>query len=435
MPWKSGVCIPIREELSFVLNIQTEAGASSFLQNPSVESPSEPPEGQSPGTQKNIFVYIFLGFLAGIFLNLMPCVLPVLSLKVLSVVSLGKERALKAALFYSLGTWLVFALLAGLMAFSGLMWGQQFQSSGFLIGLGTLVVFFILSLLDLFHFGVLAKTASRFGVSEGGYGEDFFKGILATLLATPCSGPFLGGTLFWASQQSPVTILSVYSSVGLGMASPFFLVVTIPALKKWLPKPGPWMIHFKQGSAFLMMGTLVYLLYLLEAEGRLPALALFIFTAFCGWLFSISHGKGIRLASLILLLGGFVVWNGTSLSAVKRIPLENAFSLEKLEKAAREGQTVVVDFTADWCPNCKVNEKWVLASPEVQNAFKKAGVLFLVADITRKNPEAEAELKRLGGYAIPFLAVYPFGNPAKVKTIRDVYTKKAFLAFFNDYEA
>jgi len=318
------------------------------------------------------------------------------------------------------------------MAFLGLMWGQQFQDPKFLMALGVIVIFFILSLFDMFHVGFLSNKLGGVAVAREGHGGDFFKGVLATLLATPCSGPFLGGTLFWASQQTPWVVFCVYFSVGIGMSVPFIAVVTIPPLKKMLPRPGPWMETFKQGSAFLMMGTLVYLIYLLDDETRVLALSIFVFSSFCGWLFHATRKAPLRLAVGLLFLSGlWVSWGLENSQPSSRSP-KNSFSYERLQQARDEGQTVVVDFTADWCPNCKVNEKLVLESDEVRKAFKKADILFLVADITRKNPVAEKELKHLGGFSIPFLAIYPRGKRSQARTIRDVYTKKKFLTFLEE---
>jgi thiol:disulfide interchange protein DsbD len=403
-------CIPIRETLTTTLQITGSQGSSM---------------------PQSFFLYIILGLVAGLILNFLPCVLPVLSLKILSAISLGKDRARKAAFFYTLGVLSVFAVLASLMAFASFLWGQQFQNPLFLIGTGIFVTLFILSLFDVWHFGAIADVAQNINTSQEGYSGDFFKGILATLLATPCSGPFLGSTLSWASQQNPFVLFCVYFSIGLGMSLPFIAIVTIPALKKLLPKPGAWMTRFKEGSAFFMIATLVYLVFLLENNARIAALLIFVLTAFCGWVFSIAQSKtGKTIAVLLFLLGSFPCYQAVHSSPQAVEIREDTFSPDKVQALRAQGKNVVVDFTADWCPNCKLNEKTVLHTDEVQNIFKENNTVFLVADLSRKNEIAEMELKRLGGYSIPFLAVYPKNLEAPVKTIPDIYTKAVFLDFF-----
>ncbi|MBN2143733.1 MAG: thioredoxin family protein [Candidatus Aureabacteria bacterium] len=413
-------CYPIDEDLSFILPVPASGKPFSFSR-----------ENNAGYSVHETIYFIFLSVLAGFCLNFMPCVLPVLSLKVLSVVTLEKRKALQSALLYSLGVLMVFMALASVTAFAHVLWGQQFQYSGFIISMGILLTLFILSLFEIIPFYFIAATTSAHLGKNQGRMNDFFKGILATLLATPCSGPFLGGTLFWTSRQHPWIIFTIYFFIGTGMVLPFILIVLVPGFRKWLPKPGPWMLRFKEATAFIMMGTLVYLLSLLSEPQRLPALSLFLLTAFFGWFFSISPNKFVKVLSVILFSLATAVFWPSFHSKVEILSGHQLFSIEKVQSALGNDQVVVVDFTADWCPNCKLNEKWVLQSGEVQDFFKEKNILFLTADITRKNREAEEELKKRGGYAVPFLAVYLPGNPMQVETLPDVYTKQQFFEFMN----
>ncbi len=433
-------CIPIRETLHTTIQVQASKNTATTSETSQITETLNMKvlntEGQAPHSP--LFVYILLGLLAGLLLNFLPCVLPVLTLKIISVISLGRDRALKAAFFYTLGVLCVFAILASLMAFASFLWGQQFQDPRFLIGTGIIVTLFILSLFEVWHFDVIVNATQNLDTSQKAYSNkaagtgDFFKGVLATLLATPCSGPFLGSTLSWASQQKPLALFCVYFSIGIGMALPFIAVVTIPALKKRLPKPGAWMQRFKEGSAFLMMATLLYLISLLENDARIPALSIFILTAFCGWIFSIAQSKTGKIIAILLFLCGCLPCYQAMLrkSAPQEEVRENAFSSAKVQEVRAQAKNILVDFTADWCPNCKLNEKLVLHTEEIQNILKENNTIFLVADLSRKNEAAEMELKRLGGYSIPFLALYPKDPNAPIQTLPDIYTKAAFLDFF-----
>lgn len=431
-------CVPIQTVLMIPLGELAPVTSGSLSANGLDSPPAAQVNGRVQSGLPLMLIYMGLGILAGFVLNFMPCVLPVLSLKVLSVLSLGKSRALSAAIFYSLGVLTVFTILAALMAFAGLLWGQQFQEPRFLIGLGVVVIFFILSLFDLFQFNLFSGSAGRLSDTSGqeGIWHDYIKGVVATLLATPCSGPFLGGTLSWASQQTPMVIFVVYLCVGVGMALPFFLIVLIPGLKNKMPKPGPWMVKIREGSAFIMMATLAYLLSILSPQLRMPVLFYFLGVTFLGWLYASFQKYSVRVVSFLILaaISVPVFKPSFTVSDANAKASENQamqFSPDTVEKLRNQGKTVIVDFTADWCPNCKVVEKLVLHAEDVVQYLEQNEVVLLIADLTLKNKVAEDELNRLGGRSIPFLAFYPSDTSGEVLTLRDVYTKDMFYKKLN----
>ena len=437
-------CVPLRSESIVKFNVIDSSSntnisssvneVSSSLGEKGSEIVAQDNKLQVVGGLKDLLSYLFLGFIAGIILNFMPCVLPVLSLKVMSLLNLNKGRAWKSVFFYTLGILVVFAVLSTLMAFAKKMWGQQFQEETFLVVMGLFVIIFIFSLFDVFYLSAGVDGLSVNKPQSEGWKSDFLKGVLATLLATPCSGPFLGGTLAWASQQTPAIIFTTYMSVGFGLAFPFVLLGLIPSFRSFFPKPGDWMVRLKEGSAFLMLGTLVYLLYLITPQMRMLSLGLFVFWAFCLWLYAWS-GKWIRLIAVLCIVGtlsGFHYYKEGSTGAVYLEP-EISFKRTMIDEALDKGSNVIVDFTADWCPNCKLNEKLVLYTSEVQTFFKKNNIVFLKADLTRENPEAQGELERLGGKSIPFLSFYQPGPNKRVATLPDVYTKDYFLEFLEKH--
>ena len=384
---------------------------------------------------------LLLGFLAGVILNVMPCVLPVISIKILSFVQQAKEdraRVFKLGLAFAGGILFVFLILAGLAAFAGQSWGEQFQSSAFLKAMIALVFLFALGMFDLYEFTVPGFVTQTGAETKEGYLGAFAKGMLATVLATPCSGPFLGGTLAWALKQPPLVIFTIFASIGLGMAFPYVVLTAHPAFLKIVPKPGAWMNRFKEFMGFVLMGTVVYLMTILPSNQVVWVVCFCLFLAMGAWIFGKVTGpwkpKGHRLfwrtvALLVIAGGGWL-----SFGVLQPLYSQEAerggwrpFEMGAFLKALEEGRNVVVDWTADWCPNCKFVEKTVLESEPVRKAFRRKKVLLMKADITRKRPLAEALLHRLGSRSIPFLGIFPGNDPYRPWILRDIYTKGALL--------
>jgi thiol:disulfide interchange protein DsbD len=381
---------------------------------------------------------ILFGFVAGIILNVMPCVLPVLGIKIMSLVSQAREepgRVFRLGLAFGAGVMAVFLTLAILAAFSGASWGDHFQSETFLVVMLCTVFVFALGLFDVYIMLVPGGVEAA-GAREGYLGS-FLKGILATFLATPCSGPLLGATLAWALTQPPAIIFAVFTSIGLGMAAPYVLLAASPRLMRYVPKPGAWMETFKHHMGFVLLATVVFLGSLMREELLKQTLAYCLLLAFGAYLWGrYAHGAvpmARRWAWRAVLA---MIAAGTAYACFQpsKPDVWEPYSRAAFEGYQEAGQTVVIDFTADWCLNCKYVEKFVLESEAVQGAFKAKEAALLKADLTRRDPTSDAEKLRteLGSRSIPFLAIFPGNDPRKARVLRDIYTQADVLAILDE---
>ena len=389
--------------------------------------------------------WLLLAFIAGMILNVMPCVLPVISIKILSFVQQAGEdrkRILHLGLAFAAGIVVVFVVLAFLAVNLQLSWGEQFQSQGFLITMIGVVFAFSLSMFGVYELGVPAGVGQlAAGPPREGLGDAFFKGMLATVLATPCSGPFLGSTLTWTLSQPATVIFAVFLSLGLGMAAPYVVLTANPKLLKVVPKPGPWMDTFKHAMGFVLLITVVYLMISLRQDMLLFTIAFLVTVAFgCWWWgrFSLrARSKGRRwltLATALLLIAlgarvSFVEFRGIFLVADDEHGWVD-FEPDVFQAALDDGRSVFVDFTANWCPNCKANEKLVYDSEAVRAALESKGVLMLKADITQDNPKTdmiERLMAGLGARSIPFMAVFGSDRPKEPQVRFDLVGKEDFL--------
>lgn len=396
-------------------------------------------------------IWLLLAFIAGMILNVMPCVLPVVSIKVLSFVQQAGEsrsRILGLGLSFAAGIMVVFLALAGLGAFAGQGWGEQFQSPTFLIVMIGVVFAFALSMFDVFELGVprgvsaLAGRAPREGMVDA-----FFKGIMATVLATPCSGPFLGSTLAWALAQPPLTIFLIFTMIGLGMATPYVILTANPGFLKLVPKPGPWMVTFKHCMGFLLLFTIVYLMISLHQDYLLFTVTFLVFVAMGCWIWGRFANFDQKIAARLATLGivVFVVFGGARIAFVDfrglfagvegggdHIAWED-FDPVKLEAYHEEGRSVFVDFTADWCPNCKYNERFVFEAKPVRELIEARDVVCMRADLTHDNPRTDMMERlrdKLGSRSIPFLAVFPGNEPHRPFVRHDIVTEAQMIEIF-----
>jgi len=374
-------------------------------------------------------VYFLLAFLGGMILNLMPCVLPVLSLKILGFIHQAQESSVKPywhGLMYSFGVILSFWILAGVMIFfrstgEEIGWGFQLQSKPFLIGL--IFVFFVMAMnfFGIFEIGYsLANVGNR--SSTRGLSGAFFGGVLATLVATPCTAPFMGTALGFAVSQSYTVAFGVFSFLGAGMALPYFLLTLFPKLLKFLPKPGPWMNSLKQLFGFILLATVIWLvsILMLQSEGLETARVLFglWFAGLALWILGkgISPEKSILRkmvsAALAVLLFGAGLHESGIFTSAKEAGSEGVYldwkpySEENFQKALSSGQPVFIDFTAAWCLTCQVNERVALNDSEVVRKFKQLEIISLKADWTSRNPEITQALSRYGRNSIPLYVLY-----------------------------
>jgi len=391
----------------------------------------------------SMLVWLALAFLAGILMNVMPCVLPMISIKVLSFVQqAGESRGRVVALgaLFALGIMLVFWALAIAAIMLGLSWGEQFQSDEFLVVVIAVLFAFALSLMGVFTLGVPKQVNTlAAGAGREGLGNALFSGMLATVLATPCSGPYLGSTLTWALAQSPPTIFLIFTVFGLGMALPYVILTAFPKLLTFVPKPGPWMETFKHAMGFLLLATVVYLMRSVRVEMLLFVNAFLVFVGIAVWYWGrfARFGQGpvkrwtVAAATIAIVAIGAQLSFGTMRSAftppepgqghVEWIDFEPELFKEHIES----GRPVFIDFAATWCSNCTWNEKMVFESDEISELLKKKGVVSMRADITHDSPKSrmiERLRAKLGGRALPFLAVFPPDKPGEPFVRPDIVT-------------
>jgi thiol:disulfide interchange protein len=401
---------------------------------------------------RSLVVWLAIALVAGMLMNVMPCVLPVISIKVLSFVQQAGEsrgRMLALGSVFGAGMLLVYWALAIAAMALDLSWGQQFQSFTFMVAMIAIVFAFGLSLLGVFTLGVPKQVNTlAAGMGREGLGNAFFNGMLATLLATPCTGPFLGSTLAWTLSQTHLTIFLIFTMLGLGMAIPYVVLTAFPKLLVLVPKPGPWMETFKQAMGFLLMLTVVYLMISVERHRVLFVNAFLVFVGIAAWYWGRYAKFGQkpikRWATVVVTVAIVVIGAQLSLGTMQdafapaasadtgqaeRIAWEQEF-----DSHIKAGRTVFVDFSATWCPNCIWNEKMVFQSDEIRELMKKKGVVTMVADITNDSPRTrmlEKLRKKLGGRSLPFLAVFPSDRPDKPITRPDIVTIGTMREIFN----
>lgn len=392
--------------------------------------------GPEEGMTGSLGQYLLYAFLGGLILNVMPCVLPVIAIKVLSFVQQAGEsrsRILALNLSYSLGVLIVFLLLATLAAFAGLAWGGLFGQASFIVVMAALIFAMALSLLGVFEIPIPGMLGSVGAEQREGLPGAFLTGIFATLLATPCSGPFLGVTLGWSLQQPPAVVYLIWSMMALGMASPYLLFGFFPGAIRFLPKPGNWMVRFKEFSGFILLGTTIYLVSILSEAYIVPTLVMLLGCGLGLWmvgnLYNLSSPAStrwkVRISALVLtgLMCGFsyrIYAGGVTLDW-------NEYSDEAIAEALENGQPVLVDFTADWCPTCKFVERVSLNTHATQEFVEKHNVLMLKADWTDYGDDIKARLKSLNSDSIPVTAIFTPANPTRPIVLRDLYWQSDLL--------
>ncbi len=383
---------------------------------------------------------IIFGIIAGMLLNIMPCVLPVVSLKVMGFIQhAGKSRKelFLLGLVFSLGIIASFTVLAALAAFFGYKWGGLFQHRLFLVIMTGIVFALALSLFGVYTINIPYFAGRAVKDQANPYVDSFMKGLLATLLATPCSGPFLGGTLTWTLSQSPGVIFLIFICIGVGMSLPYILLTINPRFMKYIPKPGEWLVTFERMMAFFLVFTVIYLVGILDDASIVPMITLLGFIAFGFWQYgrygSVFQTRAKRVISSIALVGIIVSGYFISFDYLYKVKNEavitrNAFSAERFIKNRDSGIISVIEFTADWCPNCRLVEKVTLQSEKVVSSLNDASIDFMVADITGKNLDADRLMHLFQSQAIPLLAIVPPGDTfTKPIILRDIYSEKDVL--------
>jgi thiol:disulfide interchange protein len=378
---------------------------------------------------------IIFGLIAGFLLNFMPCVLPVVSLKVMSFVQHAdkkRKELLKLGIIFSLGILTSFAVLASLAAFFGYKWGGLFQHRLFLVVMTGIVFAFALSLFGVFSINAPAFAGRAMKEKENHYADAYVKGLLATLLATPCSGPFLGGTLAWTLSQRPAVIFVVFICIGVGMALPYVILTVNPKFLKYIPKPGEWLRTFEQIMAFMLMFTVIYLLSVFDTAFLLPMIAFLGFMAVGFWQYgrygamyqsAINRAVSFIILVIIIVSGYFISFHYLYSEKITAEISAHGFSVERLLENKSAGKTSVIEFTADWCPNCRLVEKITLHTDKVAAALRDSSIDFMKADITGRNPAAEKLMLLFQSQSIPLLAIVPPGESFNRPIIlRDIYS-------------
>ena len=394
----------------------------------------------------SFWVMLGYAFIGGLILNIMPCVLPVIALKILSFVNQSREdpgRIRYLGLVYAAGVLVSFLALAAVAigvkaAGHQAGWGMQFGNPEFLVGLTVLVTLVALNLFGLFEVilaGGVMGTVGNLTAKEGASGA-FFNGVLATALATPCTAPILGTALGFAFGQPPWVIVAMLLTVGLGLAAPYVLLCWQPAWLRFLPKPGIWMQHFKVAMGFPMLATALWLFTLtIRFYGKrvwwfalflvLLAMALWIYGEFVQRgrkrrSFAMGIALGLVVAGYLYAVEGQLQWRTPMLETNSPGSLQESpdgiawqrWTPEAVAKGLAEGRPVLVDFTADWCITCQVNQKTSIEITSVREKIKANNALALLGDYTTQPTNITAELQRHGRAGVPMVLVYP-KDPAK----------------------
>ena len=396
---------------------------------------SEPAPGPEEPAPQPLVLILGLALLGGLILNLMPCVFPLLSIKAISIVeSRDRNRGRKLALSFAYvsGVVLTFVGLAALLLLlrhsgAAVGWGFQLQQPSFIAGLSYLFFVMGLSLSGVVEFGARWMGVGQTLAEGGGARGAFFTGVLAVVVASPCTAPFMGAALGYALTQPAAVALLVFAFLGLGLALPLPLLGLVPAFGRLLPRPGPWMQTFKQVMAFPLYLTVVWLLWVLggltDRTGMALALVGMTLIAFAMWLW---HRRGavataFKLAAVLL---AFALLAAPQIRDAGPAPSPSAagqkaaafepWSAERLAALRSEHRTVFVNFTADWCITCKVNERVALASDSVHKAFAENDVVWLEGDWTRSDPAISGVLAQFSRSGVPLYLVYVKGGEPRV---------------------
>lgn len=409
--------------------------------SPEIQDGSPGAIAATPETSGSSFLLILgAAFLGGLILNLMPCVFPVLGLKVMGFVQQAGEdrkKVVSHGLIFTLGVLVSFWVLAAVLLIlraggQELGWGFQLQEPGFVFFLAALLLVFGLNLSGVFELGGSLVGAGSKLQAKSGYGGSFFSGVLATVVATPCAAPFLAPALGAALSVNAFASLVLFTMIALGLASPYLLLSAFPSAIKVLPRPGAWMETFRQVMAFPLYATVGFLLYVLstqlDPDAFLDVLLALTVLAMATWIYGrwnapgrpqVSQRVGLASAVVVFAIG---LWMGlprgpepVNVEAGEVPPVRFVdWSEAKVEELVAAGTPVFVDFTASWCVTCKVNKRVVFGSEEVNRQFYEKGVVALKADWSRSDPAITQALAEHGRSAVPFNLMYLPGRDEPV---------------------
>jgi thiol:disulfide interchange protein DsbD len=413
-----------------------------------------PPPPLSVSQSAGLARYIGFALIGGLLLNLMPCVFPVLFIKALALVrsSTAERRAMRVqGLAYTVGIlvsfWIVVAVLLALRAGGRqLGWGFQFQSPVFVAMIALLLFFLGLSLAGMFEIGLSVTSAGSSLANKHGLAGSFFTGVLAVVVATPCAAPFLGAAIGFALVQSAAMAFAVFTALGVGLALPYLVLAFQPAWTRLLPKPGAWMELLKQATAVPIFATVIWLVWvfaqLAGATALIGLLTAFLLLGIAGWVLGRWPARLSATATAVAIL---VLAVAAPVYAVRTFPAPESvaprasgakvdhtrawqpFTPDVVAQYQAQGRPVFVDFTADWCLSCQVNERVVLERPEVLNKLQDGKIALVRADWTRHDEDIARALATLGRSSVPTYALYPGTPGAPARVLPEVLTTKTVL--------
>jgi thiol:disulfide interchange protein len=414
----AGLCYPPYTQ---VVQVDPAAQtAEEIAVTDSIQPSSTPaPDISVAPAHKPLWLLILFAMLGGAILNLMPCVFPVLSIKIMSLAQADRERLPIHGWVYTAGIVLCFVLFASILLVAraggeAIGWGFQLQSPLLITALVYLFFIMGLSLSGMVNIGTSWMGVGQALTQKSGLKGSFFTGVLAAVVASPCTAPFMGAALGFALTQPGIVSLSVFAALGFGMALPLLLLCYIPALASRLPRPGAWMETFKEILAFPLYLTAVWLLWVLGRQAGLNTLIIVcagaVAIAFSFWLMG-RPGRGIwQFVRRLLIVAAWVIAIAMPWQALKSSSEESrwqAYSPELLQKLRDEGTPVFVNLTADWCLTCLANERLALSTEEVEAAFDAQGVIALKGDWTNTDPTITALLNEYGRSGVPLYLWFP----------------------------
>ena len=396
---------------------------------------------------------IAAAFLGGLILNLMPCVFPVISLKALSLIRHHDKpaRARAEGLAFMLGVTitmlaLVAVLLLARASGNAVGWGFQLQSPLVIALLILVMLASALNLFGLFEVGMSLQRVGEVGGDRGGMVGSALTGALAIIVATPCSAPFMASAVGYALTQPPVISMVIFIALALGFAAPFTLISFFPLLARVLPAPGAWMLTLKQGLAFPVLGTVGWLIWVLERQAGSTALAAILLCCLllsvAAWLYGMAQkrrmmGQGHRalhLATAVFALLIVLPLVNLKTSVPQAETAQNAeaaaavaWSPQNLEAIKGQGKPILVNFTASWCITCQVNDRTSLSTQAVKSAMARTNTIYMIADSTNYNPDVEQTLSDFGRGGLPLYVVYP-ANGGKPAVLPQVLTPRIVIA-------
>ena len=434
----AGLCYPPRDQyftLDFANASVTEIAPPARRTAAASNSRTE---ADTPSASTGTLLYMMmLAFLGGTILNLMPCVFPILSLKVLSFARSSDHDSHIHGWLYSGGVVISFvaaaAVLIGLQqAGNAIGWGFQLQSPGFVIALAYLFVAMGLSLSGVIEFGGGIMNTGSGLANRGGAAGSFFTGVLAVVVASPCTAPFMGTALGFALTQPAFVALSIFAALGAGMAAPLLLLSYSKTARRLMPKPGAWMETLKEVLAFPLYATAIWLLWVAGRQGGVDTMAVALigalFVALGLWVWGQGRWQRIIAIACLVLAATLGTWRGAdSGGATKSMIGTVEFSEQRISDYQAQGIPVFVDVTADWCITCIANEQAVLFTDDMKAAFADFGVIYMIADWTNYDPDIADFIEGHGRSGIPLYLVYPPVKGAEPRILPQILTRSTVL--------